>query len=308
MKELPNPTLPPLSSLDFHFGRCGRATPGDTHPPREGRGMRDINVGSWHPGADALAPTKPAANREPDFEVRWARHADEVRAAQRLRHEVFVGEMGARLTLPPHAPAGHDVDLFDDFCEHLLVRTPATDDTPGQVVGTYRVLTPTAARRAGGYYSDTEFDLTRLRPLRDRMAELGRSCVHPQFRSGGAILALWGALAEFMSSNKLDTMVGCASIGMRDGGHTAASLWARLHASHLAGLEYQVRPRLPLPVDELDQNLDVEPPALIKGYLRCGAKVLGAPAWDPDFNTADLPLLLRLSDLPARYRRHFLGA
>lgn len=302
MKELPNPTLPLLGLMDFRFGRGARTPSSDARSPRQ------INAGGWRTGADTLAPTQPAAAREPEFEVRWARHTDEVRAAQRLRHEVFVGEMGARLTLPPHAPAGHDVDLFDDFCEHLLVRTLATDEAPAQVIGTYRVLTPAAARRAGGYYSDTEFDLTRLRPLRDRMAELGRSCVHPQYRSGGAILALWGALADFMSRNQLDTMVGCASIGMRDGGHTAASLWARLRASHLAGLEHQVRPRLPLPVDELDQSLDVEPPALIKGYLRCGAKVLGAPAWDPDFNTADLPLLLRLSDLPARYRRHFLGA
>ena len=70
----------------------------------------------------------------------------------------------------------------------------------------------------------------------------------------------------------------------------------------------QVRPRLPLPVEELDRHLNVEPPALIKGYLRVGAKVLGAPAWDPDFNTADLPMLMRIADLPARYRKHFLGA
>ena len=65
--------------------------------------------------------------------------------------------------------------------------------------------------------------------------------------------------------------------------------------------------RLPLPVDQLRCDLAVEPPALIKGYLRCGAKVLGPPAWDPEFNTADLPMLIRLNDLPARYRKHFLG-
>lgn len=296
MKELPSPTLPLISLLDF---RLGRPAVNRAHRNDGGR------IGLVPQAAIASAPA--ATVKDEDFEVLWARDVEDVRAAQRLRHVVFVGEMGARLTPPPGAPAGHDVDLFDDFCEHLLVRTLPTDDQPGQVIGTYRVLTPAAAKRAGGYYSDTEFDLTRLRPLRERMAELGRSCVHPDHRCGGVILALWGALAAFMESNRLDTMVGCASVGMRDGGHTAASLWARLRHSHLANVEHQVRPRLALPVDELDQGLPVEPPALIKGYLRCGAKVLGPPAWDPDFNTADLPLLLRLNDLPARYRRHFMG-
>jgi putative hemolysin len=216
--------------------------------------------------------------------------------------------MGARLSVPAGSPPEHDIDLFDPYCEHLLVRLGRADGEPGEVIGTYRVLTPESAKRIGGLYSETEFDLTRLRPLRGKMVELGRSCVHPEHRSGGAIMALWGALAEFMVRNNLDTMIGCASISMRDGGHVAASLWEQLSKTHLAPIDLQVRPRLPLPVDELDRHLDVEPPALIKGYLRVGAKVLGAPAWDPDFNTADLPMLMRIADLPARYRRHFLGA
>jgi putative hemolysin len=237
--------------------------------------------------------------------VSWARHADEVREAQRLRFDVFATEMGARLDswLP-----GHDVDVFDEYCEHLLVRDPETR----RVIGTYRVLTPAQALRVGSTYSDTEFDLTRLRGLRERMVELGRSCVHPQHRHGGVILALWGALAEFMVRNKLDTMIGCASIPMlhegRVSGHAAASIWSKVSRTHLAAIEYQVRPRLPLPVESLDSSLDVEPPALIKGYLRLGAKVLGPPAWDPDFNSADLPMMMRIADLPARYSRHFLGA
>jgi putative hemolysin len=243
----------------------------------------------------------------PAFEVVWARHADEVLAAQRLRYEVFVGELGARLSLPANAPARHDVDVFDRHCEHLLVRTLPDDEHAAEVIGTYRVLTPAAAKRAGGFYSETEFDLTRLRPLRDRMVELGRSCVHPDWRAGGTILALWGALGEFMSRNRLDTMIGCASMGMHDGGHAAASLWKRLSTTHMASLEWHVRPRLPLPVDDLRQDLPTDAPALIKGYLRCGARLLGAPAWDPDFNTADLPLMMRTADLPERYRRHFLG-
>ena len=221
---------------------------------------------------------------------------------------MFAVEMGARLSVPVGSPAGHDIDLFDPYCEHLLVRLDTGTNEPGQVIGTYRVLTPESAKRIGGLYSETEFDLTRLRPLRGKMVELGRSCVHPDHRHGGAIMALWGALAEFMVRNDLDTMIGCASISMRDGGHVAASLWEQLRQTHLAPIDLQVRPRLPLPVEELDRHLNVEPPALIKGYLRVGAKVLGAPAWDPDFNTADLPMLMRIADLPARYRKHFLGA
>jgi putative hemolysin len=239
------------------------------------------------------------------LEVQWARHQDDVRAAQRLRYEVFAGEMGARLNtqLPDH-----DIDLFDNFCEHLLVREKAS----GHVVGTYRVLTPAQAKRVGSFYSDTEFDLTRLRSMRERMVELGRSCVHRDHRHGGVIMALWGALAEFMVRNQLDTMIGCASVPMLHNGmvsgDVAASIWRQVQATHLAPIEFHVRPRLPLPIDQLDSTLDVEPPSLIKGYLRLGTKVLGAPAWDPDFNTADLPMLMRIADLPARYRKHFLGA
>jgi putative hemolysin len=237
--------------------------------------------------------------------VQWAKHQDEVREAQQLRFNVFATEMGARLKegLP-----GHDIDLFDDFCEHLIIRDEATE----QVIGTYRVLTPAQAKRIGSTYSDLEFDLTRLRPYRERMVELGRSCVHVAHRQGGVIMALWGALAEFMVRNQLDVMIGCASIPMLHqgvvSGEVAASIWHQLKQTHLASVENQVTPRLALPVEQWAVNPSFEPPALIKGYLRLGAKVLGAPAWDPDFNTADLPMLMKISDMPTRYRKHFLGA
>lgn len=278
MRELPLPTLP----------------------------LKDIGAAGHQAWRSLRRPSDASAGESVRLDVAWARHEAEVREAQRLRHHVFAEELGARLSPPAGTPPGLDVDVYDAFCEHLLVRAVPAGETSGPVVGTYRVLTPAAAKRVGGLYSETEFDLTRLRQLRARMVELGRSCVHPAHRSGGVILALWGALTEFMVRNDLDTMVGCASVSMRDGGHMAASLWERLRHTHLAPIEWQVRARLPLPVADLDRSLDVEPPALIRGYLRCGARILGAPAWDPDFNTADLPMLMRIEDLPAKYRRHFL--
>ncbi len=282
MKELPSPTFP-LSSVSRPAGLFHQT----------GLLFRK----------SVQAPAQPTPR--PALTACWARNTDEIRQAQRLRFKVFGEEMGARLDTKL---AGHDVDLFDNYCEHLLVR----DQVTLEVVGTYRLLTPAQAKRVGSTYSDVEFDLTRLRSLRDRMVELGRSCVHPDYRQGGVIMALWGALAEFMVRNKLDTMIGCASIPMLHNGivsgDAAASIWQQIKAKHLASIEYHVRPRLPLPVDRLDGSLSVEPPALIQAYLRLGAKVLGAPAWDPDFNTADLPMMMRINDLPTRYRKHFLGA
>ena len=243
----------------------------------------------------------------PRLEAVWARHQDEVRAAQRLRYDVFAGEMGAQLAPWPGAPAGHDVDRFDDACEHLIARTVETAHAPSQVVGTYRLLTPTAAQRMGQLYSDDEFDLSRLNALRPRLAELGRSCVAPDWRTGGAILMLWSSLAQFMVRNGLEVVIGCASIPMRDGGHSAASLWQQLRHSHLADDKLRVTPRLALPVDDLRGDLPVEAPPLIKGYLKCGGQVLGAPAWDPDFGTADLPMMLDMARMPGAYRRRFLA-
>ena len=224
----------------------------------------------------------------------------EIHEAQRLRYKVFAEEMGARLsTILP----GHDIDLYDPFCDHLLVRDLAS----GEVVGTYRILPTEAARRVGSYYSEQEFDLTRLNFLRPRMAELGRSCVHPAHRSGSVIARLWMGLADYMTRYGYDYLVGCASIGMADGGHIAASVYRQLSNRHLAPVEWRTTPRYRLPVESLDDGLTATLPPLIKGYTRMGAMVCGEPAWDPDFNTADLLLLLPMAQLNHAYARRFIG-
>jgi len=233
------------------------------------------------------------------YHVSLAVDDSEIREAQRLRHKVFAEELGARLSsvLP-----GHDIDLYDPFCDHLLVR----DLDSGEVVGTYRILPPEAAKRVGSYYSEQEFDLTRLNFLRPRMAELGRSCVHPAHRSGAVIARLWMGLADYMTRYGHEYIVGCASIGMADGGHIAASVYRQLTARHLAPIEWRVTPRFRLPVESLDDGQTAALPPLIKGYTRLGAMVCGEPAWDPDFNTADLLMLLPIAQLNRSYARRLI--
>jgi putative hemolysin len=229
-----------------------------------------------------------------------ARTAAEIEEAQRLRYKVFGEEMGARLA---SAEEEIDRDIFDNYCDHLLVR----DNSSNRVVGTYRILSPQQALQIGSYYSETEFDLTRLLHLRDRMVEVGRSCVHREFRDGATIAHLWGGLASYMRQHNHEYLIGCASISMGDGGHYAASVYHKVHKLHGAPTEYRVFPRCPLPLDALNQTLDALIPPLIKGYLRLGAYVCGEPAWDPDFNTADLFILLPLARLSAKYAKHFMG-
>jgi putative hemolysin len=233
--------------------------------------------------------------------VSLARNDAERREAQRLRWRVFADEMGARLT---SREAGIDHDIFDPFCEHLIVR----DERSGEVIGTYRLLSPESACRIGCYYSDQEFDLTRLRLQRDRMVEAGRSCIHPAHRNGAVIALLWSGLARYMLRGGYGYLAGCASMSMADGGHGAAAAYERLRAAHLAPVEYRVFPRSLLPLDKLDSSGPAEPPPLLKGYLRAGAWICGEPAWDREFNTADFFVLLPFAQLAPRYARHFLGS
>ena len=232
--------------------------------------------------------------------VSLAHNQTEVREAQRLRYKVFAEEMGAHVK---GGTTGIDSDMFDAHCEHLIVRDTGT----GQVVGTYRILSPSAAQRLGGYYADEEFDLTRLNHLREQTVEIGRSCVHMNYRSGGTIALLWSGIFRYMQTHGYQYIIGCASVGMADGGLNAVAIYRRLAANSLSPVEYRAFPRCELPLDAYTEaTVESRLPPLIRGYLKVGAYVCSAPAWDPDFNTADLLMMLPMARIDPRYPRHFL--
>ncbi|MER0242450.1 GNAT family N-acyltransferase [Streptomyces sp. HSW2009] len=224
----------------------------------------------------------------------------QIEAAQRLRYQVFGEEQGAKL---PSTTDGLDVDEFDDVMDHLIV----SDKHTGEVVGTYRLLPPGRGERL---FSEGEFDLRGL-PLdvRSSMVEAGRACVHPDHRSGAVINLMWAGLARYVLLSGHRYLAGCASVSLADGGQAASNAWLLGTTRHAAPPELRVQPRDPWTPP---QPLDAKPtysdlPPLLRGYLRVGAWMCGAPHHERDFDDADFFVVLDTEQMNDRYRRYFLG-
>jgi putative hemolysin len=223
-----------------------------------------------------------------------------VREAQALRYQIFGLEMGAKLK---SAAFLLDVDEFDAYCQHLLVRQAKT----GRVVGCTRILTDASAARAGRFYSEGEFDLAPITTLPGRKLEVGRTCIAPEYRQGAGIAVLWSGLAGFIQLHGFDYLFGCASVPLGENGMQAAAIMNRLRRQAIAHPEIRVTPRVPLRTDlAFDAVIDAPLPALLKAYVRLGARICGEPCRDPDFGVADVLMLLNVDELNPAYSRHFL--
>jgi putative hemolysin len=214
------------------------------------------------------------ADANPSFSklnLSLATTTEEVKEVQRLRYKVFIESMGLSVS----NPEGLDKDEFDAYCDHLIVR----DSKTLKVVGTYRILGFKCCTRDGTLLLETEFDLSRLQHIRSSVAEAGRACIHPDYRSGAVIMMLWAGLAAYMRRERCSHLIGCASISLTDGGQNAAAIYRSLSAGDFCPLEYRVTPHVPFPLDEIDtSNVVARIPPLLKGYLRAGAWVCGDPA------------------------------
>lgn len=236
----------------------------------------------------------------PRFTVKFARSNDEMLEMQRLRYQIFAGEMGAQID---DDGTRLDRDAFDIYCRHLYVR----ENNSGAIVACTRILTDDRADDAGGFYSAAEFDLAALGQLPGRTMEIGRTCVAAEHRSGAVIALLWSGIAGLIEREGFDYLFGCASIGLADGGASARSILDQLRAEHLAPPYRRVRPLRPLPASGQRPAEPARLPPLLKAYVSLGAKVCGEPCWDPDFNCADVFMLLNVLDLDPRYARRFFG-
>lgn len=262
--------------------------------------MPDIHPSSRLPNRPSSLPIVGA--HSPRLRVELAITPEQVNASFRLRHRVFVQELGAKID---HTVAtGLEMDDFDAYCHHLVVR----DLDAQTIVASTRILTDTQARVAGGFYSAKEFDLDAITHVQGRVMEIGRTCVHPDYRTGATIGTLWSGLAQFMEINRFAYLMGCASISMQDGGWQAQQIMTQMRGKYRMPDHLPIRSKRHLPPLNTQADIadDHKVPPLLKAYLRLGARMGDEAYWDEDFNTADVFIWLERSNLQQRYLRHFV--
>lgn len=243
--------------------------------------------------------------------VRLARDDEEIHAAQSLRYRIFYEEMGAK---PTSAMVARHIDFddFDSVCDHLLVLDPTRGDGPEAVVGTYRLIRRSVGESFGRFYSAGEYELDNLLANAGQFMELGRSCVDVSYRTGSAMRALWGGIAEYVWEHKVEMMFGCASLPGTDPDRLAEQL-SYLHHYHPApphlcprALSDRYVPMNRLPKDRLDpRRVLASLPPLIKGYLRLGGFVGDGAVIDHQFNTTDVCVMVKTDLITDRYVKHY---
>lgn len=250
----------------------------------------------------------------PDFELRLAKSDADLIAAQRLRYDVFVRELGGDGPLVDHEN-GLERDAFDPFYDHLILFDHARAGAPA--IGVYRLLRGEKLNTPEGpdhFYSEAEYDLSILKASGRKLLELGRSCLHPDYRGGAAMMHLWGGLAQYVDAHGIEILFGVASFHGTDVDALKAPL-SLLHHRHLAPEAIRVRaqpdvfqPMDLMPEDQIDRPAAMRAvPALIKGYLRLGGFVGEGAFVDHVFNTTDVCLIIDMALVNDRSRAIYAG-
>ncbi|MBQ7055787.1 MAG: GNAT family N-acetyltransferase [Alphaproteobacteria bacterium] len=251
-----------------------------------------------------------------DFEVRLTRNKDERRQVRQLRYEVFVEEEGAAATEEQRA-LREEYDSYDRFAEYMAVFHN------GRVVGTYRIIDRKAAEKMDGFYTESEYNISKIKKYRGNIAEMSRACVEKSYRDNGLVMRLlWAGLGEMIVRRKIGIVFGVASFVGKNPARSAQAI-SYLYYNHLTPSRLRatvlpekfadgVNPKLGrmniLPrefVDEADARAEMTP--LIKGYLRLGATFGRGVFIDAPFNTYDVFVMLETRKMNATYQKHFLG-
>jgi putative hemolysin len=246
-----------------------------------------------HDGGPPLAAT-------PHFCVSLARSFDDLQQCQRLRYLVFNEELGEGLANSERD--GLDRDEFDLICDHLMVY----DATTRQLVGTYRLQTGYRAKGNLGYYGELLFEFAPLEPIRGEILELGRACVHQEFRSTPVLHMLWKGIARYAERCGARFLIGCSSLTSQDE-REGTALYNTLSERYLAqpSLRTQPKPGFNCTSEGLEGISAPKPPRLFRAYLDISGRICGPPAIDRNFKTIDFLTVVDLAALPDRVRTRF---
>ena len=237
-----------------------------------------------------LLTSADSAGQHGPLTVSMATGAHEIMETLRLRHQVFAKEMRANLRRSEHEI---EEDEFDKYCRHLVVRNNAT----GEVVGSTRLLLQDDVGLAGMFYAETGFELDQILTLPGRFMEVGRHCIHAEYRRGAVMRLLWAGIVQQMLANDIDHLLGCASLPMDEDGAYARAIVARTPVQYFTPKHLRATPRLPLPDIGTSITLPLTLPAQLTAYLRMGARICGDACWDPVFNCADVLVLMHREQL-----------
>jgi putative hemolysin len=230
------------------------------------------------------------------FRAGLAESLEDLIACQRLRYLVFNCELGEGLA--SSAPTGLDRDRYDFICDHVMVR----DSSSGKLVGTYRMQSGFRAKGNLGYYSEQFFDFAPFERIREQVLELGRACVHTDYRNTAVLHMLWKGIVRYALSSKARYLLGCSSVGSQDETEGMA-LYEQLREKYLIEPALRTKPR-PEFRCRMENKATRAPatPRLFRAYLDVSARLCGPPAIDREFKTIDFLTLIDLQHIPDRLR------
>lgn len=252
-----------------------------------------------------------------DYEVRLTRTKEERKQVRQLRYEVFCLEENAVPT-EEQRNLGEEYDAYDTYADYMAVFHN------NQIVGTYRIIDRAAADKMGGFYTESEFNISKIKNVKTNIAEMSRACVKKEYREDGLVLRLlWAGLYEYVVKHKVSVLFGVPSFVGTNPAQSAQAL-SYLYYNHLSplhlratvlkeNLDPSVNPGMTqmniLPrafVDETEAKKQMTP--LIKGYLRLGATFGRGVFVDKPFGTYDVFVLVQTKNIDRAYQKHFVGS
>ncbi len=200
-----------------------------------------------------------------------------------------------------------DKDEYDDVCDHLV----AIDKVKNEVIGTYRLIKRSHIKDLGRYLTENEFDISKLNGY--EVLEVGRAVVKEEYRDGAAINLLWKGVIRYAIEEGIDFMIGTASFHGIDPYEYKDTL-SYLYYHYLSPEDIRCTVRKTtfsklnlLKEEEInEENAKKKMPPLVKGYLRLNATIGDGAYLDIPFNSLDVLIVLKISDINPRYLKRYL--